>query len=168
MLHKDLRSDNIIFFPAQPNKDNNAKKYLPIDRYEKDFGCLYITGYGLSRPDDVHDNADMQGGRGNSHAEPRSPGAEKYSHWLSDERPSDPERPPSGVQSDEQHIDIYHHPTKHDDPSSRFRHSFDVYSLGIILLELGLWMSLKDLKLEGPGADATAYRKYLLAGWYLI
>jgi len=66
LLHKDLRSDSIIFFPAQPNKDNNAKKYIPIDRYEKDFGCLYIMGYGLSRPDDVHDNADMQGGRGYS------------------------------------------------------------------------------------------------------
>lgn len=161
-LHEDLRSDNIIFFPAQPNKDNNAKKYIPIDRYKKDFGRPYIMGYGLSRPDDVHDNADMQGGGVDSNAEPWSRRALNPSRRRSDERSSYPEHPSSGVQSDEQHIDIYLHPTKHDDPSSRFRHSFDVYSLGMILLELGLWMSLKDLKLERPGADATAYRKYFL------
>ena len=33
----------------------------------------------------------------------------------------------------------YQHPDKVTDPKIRYRHSYDVHSLGIVLLELGLW-----------------------------
>lgn len=43
-------------------------------------------------------------------------------------------------------LDYYQHPAKHADPMRQYRHAYDVYSLGILLLEVGLWeeLSLKD------------------------
>ncbi|KAM3069127.1 hypothetical protein ACMFMG_010652 [Clarireedia jacksonii] len=41
-------------------------------------------------------------------------------------------------------LDYYQHPAKHADPKRRYRHAYDVYSLGILLLEIGLWEELGD------------------------
>ncbi|KAF2826144.1 hypothetical protein CC86DRAFT_417164 [Ophiobolus disseminans] len=41
-------------------------------------------------------------------------------------------------------LDYYQHPTKHANPVRLYRHAYDVYSLGILLLEIGLWEKLKD------------------------
>ncbi len=39
-------------------------------------------------------------------------------------------------------LDYYQHPAKHADPKRLYRHAYDVYSLGILLLEVGLWGKL--------------------------
>jgi hypothetical protein len=39
-------------------------------------------------------------------------------------------------------LDYYQHPAKHADPQRSYRHAYDVYSLGILLLEIGLWRKL--------------------------
>ncbi|EON61665.1 hypothetical protein W97_00881 [Coniosporium apollinis CBS 100218] len=39
-------------------------------------------------------------------------------------------------------LDIYQHPDKRMDPYRRYQHAYDIYSLGLVLLELGLWKSL--------------------------
>ncbi|KAM0465616.1 hypothetical protein ACHAPV_001669 [Trichoderma viride] len=41
-------------------------------------------------------------------------------------------------------LDYYQHPAKHADPTRQYRHAYDVYSLGILLLEVGLWEKLRD------------------------
>jgi hypothetical protein len=41
-------------------------------------------------------------------------------------------------------LDYYQHPAKHADPKRLYRHAYDVYSLGILLLEVGLWEQLKN------------------------
>lgn len=41
-------------------------------------------------------------------------------------------------------LDYYQHPAKHADPKRQYRHAYDVYSLGILLLEVGLWEKLGD------------------------
>jgi hypothetical protein len=41
-------------------------------------------------------------------------------------------------------LDHYQHPAKHADPKRLYRHAYDVYSLGILLLEVGLWTGLED------------------------
>jgi hypothetical protein len=41
-------------------------------------------------------------------------------------------------------LDYYQHPAKHADPKRLYRHAYDVYSLGILLLEVGLWEKLKN------------------------
>ena len=58
-------------------------------------------------------------------------------------------------------VNIYQHPDKVVNPANRYRHSYDVYSLGVVLLELGLWESLKDKRLPA-GSTAYDYRSYLL------
>jgi hypothetical protein len=39
-------------------------------------------------------------------------------------------------------LDYYQHPAKHANPQRLYRHAYDVYSLGTLLLEVGLWMQL--------------------------
>jgi hypothetical protein len=39
-------------------------------------------------------------------------------------------------------LDYYQHPAKHANPERLYRHAYDVYSLGILLLEIGLWERL--------------------------
>ncbi|KAK4145067.1 prion-inhibition and propagation-domain-containing protein [Dichotomopilus funicola] len=41
-------------------------------------------------------------------------------------------------------LDYYQHPAKHADPQRLYRHAYDVYSLGILLLEIGLWETLRN------------------------
>jgi hypothetical protein len=40
-------------------------------------------------------------------------------------------------------LDYYQHPAKHADPQRLYRHAYDIYSLGILLLEIGLWRQLR-------------------------
>jgi hypothetical protein len=40
-------------------------------------------------------------------------------------------------------LDYYQHPAKHADPQRLYRHAYDVYSLGILLVEIGLWTNLQ-------------------------
>jgi len=44
-------------------------------------------------------------------------------------------------------LDYYQHPDKRWDPSIRYSRSHDIYSLGCVLLEIGLWKPL-DLLVE--------------------
>ncbi|KAG5746165.1 hypothetical protein H9Q72_003929 [Fusarium xylarioides] len=41
-------------------------------------------------------------------------------------------------------LDYYQHPAKHADPTRLYRHAYDVYSLGILLIEVGLWKNLEN------------------------
>lgn len=41
-------------------------------------------------------------------------------------------------------FDYFQHPAKYADPKRQYHHAYDVYSLGILLLEIGLWGKLKD------------------------
>jgi hypothetical protein len=40
-------------------------------------------------------------------------------------------------------LDMYHHPDKRKDPMWRYQHAYDIYSLGLVLFEIGLWTPLK-------------------------
>lgn len=41
-------------------------------------------------------------------------------------------------------LDFYQHPAKQDDPGVRYSRSFDIYSLGCVLLEIAQWRLLED------------------------
>ncbi|KAK4206017.1 prion-inhibition and propagation-domain-containing protein [Rhypophila decipiens] len=41
-------------------------------------------------------------------------------------------------------LDYYQQPAKHADPMRAYRHAYDVYSLGVLLLEIGLWKELRN------------------------
>ena len=53
-------------------------------------------------------------------------------------------------------LDYYQHPAKHADPKRMYRHAYDVYSLGILLLEVGLWEKLKNYGDSRRGYDLDA------------
>ena len=96
-LHKNLRSENILF----PTSDGFQS--LKTDQLEHPI----LIGFAFSRQD--------------------SPSQ------ISEQPSSDPER------------DIYRHPEAMGEPSESFTALKDIYSLGIILLEIGEWRSLKSL-----------------------
>lgn len=127
-LHKNICSDNVLFFPARPADGEK------VQNYRKDIGRPIIVGYGLSRPDDVDISRGMEGPNNFS----MQPGQDEKSS-----------------------LNIYQHPDKAANPDRRFRHSYDIYSLGLILLEIGLWQSLQTFD-TNRWRDAYAFRKFIL------
>ncbi|KAI9801444.1 MAG: hypothetical protein M1833_002676 [Piccolia ochrophora] len=133
-LHKSIRSDSIFFFPAEPN---DAKS--PVRSHRKDVGKPVIMGYGFSRPDDVGKEA--AGRRLPVSVEEVYPEARRRKNVSTWEEPkiavsNSAARPP---------LNIYQHPDRARDSSTRFRHTYDVYSLGLVLLEIGLWQALESV-----------------------
>ncbi|KAL8668423.1 MAG: hypothetical protein Q9168_006947 [Polycauliona sp. 1 TL-2023] len=115
-LHKNICPENVFFFAPRPLSRET------ISASKKDFTRPVIVGYGLSRPDDITDEGE-------------------------DEDPQISRAPPrrghDGAFANEN--SIYQHPDKASNHLRRFRHSYDIYSMGLVLLELGLWQSLEDL-----------------------
>lgn len=60
-------------------------------------------------------------------------------------------------------LDIRHHPAKMMNPTLPYCHAFDVYSLGILLLEIGLWKDLEKLTRNiDKGLDPYEARRKLI------
>lgn len=156
-LHKNIRSSNIFFFPARP-ADNKS-----FENRRKDIGRPYIMGYGLSRPDDVREPIQPEPRvheyfRRHEHkiVKPysRMPGDNVVTHFsraheVDDDMNSKPQ------------INIYQHPDKAANPARRFRHSYDIYSIGLVLLEVGLWQNLQTFD-NGRWDDVYDFRKFVL------
>lgn len=43
------------------------------------------------------------------------------------------------------HTNLYRHPARQGDPTDRFRKQHDLYALGVVLLEIGLWETIPSL-----------------------
>jgi hypothetical protein len=57
-------------------------------------------------------------------------------------------------------LDYYQHPAKHANPQRLYRHAYDVYSLGILLLEIGLWRAVPIIEdLDNDGEDHYEKRR---------
>jgi hypothetical protein len=65
-------------------------------------------------------------------------------------------------------LDYYQHPAKHADPQRLYRHAYDVYSLGILLLEVGLWrrLSIRE-ELDGDDGEDHYERRRWICREYL-
>jgi hypothetical protein len=75
------------------------------------------------------------------------------------------------IPGDNAEYNMYRHPKAHSQasgPHEKFRKSFDIYSLGVILVELGHWMSIDQVlglelgKLKGKGRVAAIVKSSLL------
>ena len=163
-LHKNIRSSNIFFFPAQPATNQS------FDTHRKDIGRPYIMGYGLSRPDDVHEIIQHDNVRVREEYSRREK-VKTISRWHEVDRevdnkgkrqahPSRSDECGSDVDTKSQ-LNIYQHPDKIANPARRFRHSYDIYSLGLVLLEIGLWQNLQTFE-NGQWDDAYAFQKFVL------
>lgn len=61
-------------------------------------------------------------------------------------------------------LDYYQHPAKHANPRCRYRHAYDVYSLGIVLIEIGLWQKLskyEDSRFSHDEEDHYEQRRWI-------
>ncbi|OCL06215.1 hypothetical protein AOQ84DRAFT_224031 [Glonium stellatum] len=58
-------------------------------------------------------------------------------------------------------LDVYHHPEKRINPNRLYQPAYDLYSLGIVLLELGLWRRLETM--VSSDGDAYQVREYILS-----
>lgn len=61
-------------------------------------------------------------------------------------------------------LDYYQHPAKHANPERLYRHAYDIYSLGILLLEIGLWKRLRvdnDDSNDKNGEDHYERRRWI-------
>jgi hypothetical protein len=122
-LHKSIRSDNVIYFEEKDVSDSvNRMQAQPQDKAHepKDFPSFSLVAFDLSRPDHPSE----------------------YTESISVST--------SGYKSRRRNMELYSHPdwlSKNPaDKRQRFRPEFDVYSLGLILLEVGLWQTLHHLR----------------------
>jgi hypothetical protein len=100
-LHKELRSDNIIFI-RKADDDGDGDDNVNLSTYS-----MYVAGYVYARADD----------------------------------PGEMTEPLKS----ELEADLYRHPISLGSSRLSFRKSFDIFSVGCTLLEIGLWSSLRQI-----------------------
>ncbi|KAL9035143.1 MAG: hypothetical protein Q9180_005018 [Flavoplaca navasiana] len=144
-LHKNICPENILFFAARPNPGE------VISASRKDFSRPVLVGYGLSRPDDIPNDipddilGDIQDDGKNENPQVsrrcRVPQRSRVHGSLKNKS------------------SIYQHPDKATNPRRRSRHSYDLYSLGLVLLEIGLW---EDLQKFNNFDNLYEFRRHIL------
>ncbi|KAI0884593.1 uncharacterized protein GGS22DRAFT_144418 [Annulohypoxylon maeteangense] len=58
--------------------------------------------------------------------------------------------------------DIYHHPDKRNSPGRAYQYAYDIYSLGLLLIEIGLWKPLYSIVKGGQNVDPNLFQKHVL------
>ena len=129
-LHKNISPESILFFPRIPEPGQS------VVLQHRDVERPTLMGYGLSRPDDVPDAV-----LDNIKIRKRPDISRNFDEPEPKPSPDD-ER--EYEQDDLRRSLIYQHPDKVASRFRRFRHSYDIYSLGLVLLEIGLWRSLQS------------------------
>jgi hypothetical protein len=151
-LHKSFRSDNIVFLENSTTKplikDGANSRGEQQSQYEANDNlgeihlaerlssasqpsAMHLVGWDLSRPD--------------------TSSALSESNSL------------MGFQSQRQNIKLYSHPDAYATSSTklRYRAQFDMYSLGLVLLEIGLWRTLDMIRKKCTSdEDFRAQLKY--------
>jgi hypothetical protein len=150
-LHKSFRSDNVVFFEdtedkisprsfhrkgllSEPDHNPNFQDGMGEMVNPKSLNIappplprLYIVGWDLSRPD--------------------KPSEFSESLSLSS----------AGFQSKGENMKLYSHPETHllsvSTKRVRYRAQFDLYSLGLVLLEIGLWRTLDTIRRKCSSDD---------------
>ncbi|KAH7128920.1 prion-inhibition and propagation-domain-containing protein [Dactylonectria macrodidyma] len=170
-LHKNIRAESVMFFPEHVDKLQDDLYEVKI---EIDVSKPLLMGYIFSRPDDIiirmnPPSAPQTEQQSPKPCNPRRNHPTEFSRTWDDpfQEGSESKRgmgPPRAdsiygrnmlekaavtKQTKETNIsgftlDYYQHPAKHADPKRLYRHAYDVYSLGILLLEVGLWEKLKN------------------------
>nr|CEG04673.1 unnamed protein product [Fusarium clavum]CEG05810.1 unnamed protein product [Fusarium clavum] len=170
-LHKNIRAESVMFFPEDINALHEDGYDIKI---EIDVSKPSLMGYIFSRPDDIIMREDPPLKPSNHRVEdPRDlPNPEVPSHHtLMWDVPIDRNPQPLARRTRRRNasiygrnmlgridrndetketnisgftLDYYQHPAKHADPTRLYRHAYDVYSLGILLIEIGLWENVND------------------------
>jgi hypothetical protein len=168
-LHKNIRAESVMFFPEHVSALQEDRYEIKI---EIDVSKPILMGYIFSRPDDIiirinpPSAPETEEYRVYEPVVVRESSSTKMWDDPMDDRAKSRRRlgtPRADTiygrnmlgkvamveQTKETNIsgftlDYYQHPAKHADPKRLYRHAYDVYSLGILLLEVGLWEKLKN------------------------
>ncbi|KAF5253656.1 hypothetical protein FANTH_1346 [Fusarium anthophilum] len=168
-LHKNIRAESVMFFPEHVNTLQEDRYEIKL---EIDVSKPSLMGYIFSRPDDIviqtnppfapapdrdilpkppvqprssrstatwssfYDDSEMKRRR----QTPRT--ASIYGRNKLGKIASTDEAKETNISGFT--LDYYQHPAKHADPKRLYRHAYDVYSLGILLIEVGLWKNLEN------------------------
>ncbi|RWA03487.1 hypothetical protein EKO27_g11618 [Xylaria grammica] len=155
-LHKGIRSDNILCFrdtkdenanlPGKENTDGLPKKTesgdniaipladnLPLSKPPNPLPPFHLLGWDLSRPD--------------------HPSELSESISIST----------LGFQTKREMIRMYTHPdvfpiNRQNGKRSRYHARWDIYSIGLILLEIGLWRTLESIRYSCKSEDEFRLR----------
>ncbi|KAF5694931.1 hypothetical protein FDENT_744 [Fusarium denticulatum] len=167
-LHKNIRAESVMFFPEHVNTLQEDRYEVKV---EIDVSKPNLMGYIFSRPDDIIIQTNPPSAPAREKdillkppVQPRS--SRSTATWSSPyedslkRRKSTPRTasiygrnmPGKVASTDEAKemtisgftLDYYQHPAKHADPKRLYRHAYDVYSLGVLLIEVGLWKTLKN------------------------
>ncbi|KAK4151040.1 prion-inhibition and propagation-domain-containing protein [Chaetomidium leptoderma] len=149
-VHKNIRSGAVHFF-SKPGASE-----LSRDLADMDIEHPFLLGHEFSRPDNKGQSQTVQVQQEEEHEEqqqqqPAAPDQEATNGAFmedglseSDYKRSLTSRSKYSITSHQRRItlDWNHHPFKLTFPDRRYCPAFDVYSLGITLLEIGLWMPI--------------------------
>jgi hypothetical protein len=133
-INRNIRSNSILFFPAANIPSSGPAG--PAAGYPQPIGfdLPLFTGLFNPRIDDILEEV-------SDTKEYRSAFSEAETY-----RTGDPRRARNRQTKDfEQTLDYYQHPDKRWNPSIRYSRSHDIYSLGCVMLEIGLWEPLETL-----------------------
>jgi hypothetical protein len=135
-LHKNIRSTSVIFFP----RSSTPGHQVDTDIIDLDYSKPFLMGYDYIRSDTAPNPADQ----------PRFQRQLKTIKTAITRGPDD--RP-----------DIYHHPSKRSAPHLSYLYAHDMYSLGILLLEIGLWAPLTFLVDDSHDIEPFELRSLILS-----
>ena len=138
---RNIRPGSVLFFPKDPYKKHSSDSLI---HNELGYDKPTFVGFGDARPDKIPVVV--------KYAIPRldkKAGAEPMTHAY-------------GPITETRTIgNCYHHPAKRKDPKLPYSRSFDIYSLGCVLLEIARWKPLKDVAdLDVPPDDLASALKF--------
>jgi hypothetical protein len=135
-LHKELSSKNIAFlYRSSRSEDTEAQIQI----------CEpYIVGFGYARPD-TEEAISLARSSGGGLDLYRHPALRRVRHGAEEEEEEKEE------EEEEEGGSI-----------PRFRRKFDVYSLGLVLLEIGLWDRVSRFKRSADKANPQAFADRLV------
>lgn len=187
-LHKNIRAQSVIFFPGKAN-DATMEDRRHEEEIKVDVSNPILMGYIFSRPDDITPKADPPSApetRGEASQRGSSTNtwrARKVKRSVSKQglgrrhsasiygfdMPGETLLPMAdqNINVSGFTLDYYQHPAKHADPKRLYRHAYDVYSLGILLLEVGLWEKLENYHHTGDEDEDHYERRRWICENYL-
>ncbi|KAL2159349.1 hypothetical protein VTH06DRAFT_2352 [Thermothelomyces fergusii] len=148
-VHKDIWSRAILVFcsPESLPADQRVVPYLvgwSISRPQtKEYRYVSVrrSRYSDGEEDDSDDNDDYYTDSGSdTYDDLRAAGhAASYSYRSNAGRQAGPES--RGARFNVEH-ELYRHPNRWRDREATFENEYDIYSLGVVLLEIGLWSTV--------------------------
>lgn len=169
-LHGNIRSDSVLFFP-KPGGQTITREPGGMDMESP-----LLLGFQFSRPSEMEA---QDGGRPRSRSLDRTRPPDADTPEISMHARHQPsQRPDQGIRhwaaplmshANERELamwnlrkDVRHHPTKRLDPRQEPCYAFDVYSLGILLLEIALDTHIDDLLADQQVFDGYKPEGYVV------